>query len=84
MPWGGEKFSVVLETGRRGLLGADYERATLEEGMATHSSIPAWRIDRYGQRSLQGYTPRGCKESDTTEASSHARKLQVDLSAHLF
>ena len=39
----------------------------LEEGMATHSSILAWRI--HGQRSLVGYSPRGRKESDTTKAT---------------
>ena len=33
----------------------------LEKGMATHSSILAWRIPR---RSLAGYNPRGHKESD--------------------
>ena len=38
---------------------------SLEKRMATHSSILAWRI--YGQRSLVGYSPRGHKESDTTE-----------------
>ena len=32
----------------------------LEKGMATHSSI-------LGQRSLVGYSPCGCKESNTTE-----------------
>ena len=37
----------------------------LEEGMATHSNILAWRI--HGQRSLVGYSPWGRKESDTTE-----------------
>ena len=42
----------------------------LEEGMATRSSILAWRI--HGQRSLAGYSPRVCKESDTTEAAEHA------------
>ena len=35
----------------------------LEEGMATHSSILAWRI----QRSLMGSSPWGHKESGTTE-----------------
>ena len=25
-----------------------------------------------GQRSLEGYSPEGCKESDTTEATKHA------------
>ena len=38
----------------------------LEEGTATHSSVLAWRS--HGQRSLGGYSPWGCKESDTTEA----------------
>ena len=33
--------------------------------MATHSSILAWEIP--WQRTLEGYSPRGCKESDTTE-----------------
>ena len=36
----------------------------LEKGMATQSSILAWRID--GQRSLAGYSPWGHKESDRT------------------
>ena len=37
----------------------------LEEGMATCSSILAWRIPR--ERSLAGYNLWGHKESDTTE-----------------
>ena len=41
----------------------------LEKGMATHSSILAWRTQ--GDRSLVGYSPWGCKESDTTEAPNH-------------
>ena len=40
----------------------------LEKGMATHSSILAWIL--HGQRSLAGYSPWGCKESDTTEQLS--------------
>ena len=36
----------------------------LEKDMATHSRILAWRIP---WRSLVGYSPWGCKESDTTE-----------------
>ena len=36
----------------------------LEKGMATHSSILAWRIPR--PRSLVGYSPWGRKESDMT------------------
>ena len=41
----------------------------LEEGMATHPSILAWRIPN-GQRSLAEYSPRGHKDSDTTERLS--------------
>ena len=33
----------------------------LEKGMATHSSILAWRI--HGRRRLVGYSPWGHKES---------------------
>ena len=36
----------------------------LEEEMAPHSSILAWKI--HGQRSLEGYDPWGRKESDMT------------------
>ena len=41
----------------------------LEKEMVTHSSILAWKIpwtEKPG-RSLVGYSPRGHKESDTTE-----------------
>ena len=40
---------------------------SLEEGMATHSSILAWRIPR----TEVGYSPLGCKELDKqlTEAT---------------
>ena len=37
----------------------------LEEEMAIHSSILAWKIPR--TESLVGYSPWGHKESDTTE-----------------
>ena len=40
----------------------------LEKGIATHSSILAWRIR--GQRSLVGYSPWAHKESDRTERLS--------------
>ena len=39
----------------------------LEEGMVTHSSILAWRMNTHGQRSLEGYSLWGRKESDMTE-----------------
>ena len=38
----------------------------LEEGMATYSSIFAWKIP-HGQRSLAGYSPWDYKESGMTE-----------------
>ena len=37
-----------------------------EEGMATHSSILAWRIPM-DREAWQATSPWGCKESDTTE-----------------
>ena len=40
----------------------------VEEEMATHSSILAYR--NHGQRSLAGYSPWGRKESDTAERPS--------------
>ena len=42
----------------------------LEEEMATHSSILAWRIPRTEEPS--GLSPRGCKESDRPEGTEHA------------
>ena len=38
----------------------------LEEGIATHSSILAWRIP-WTEEPGGLYSPRGCKESDTAE-----------------
>ena len=38
----------------------------LEEGMATHSNILAWK-NPHEQRSLVGYSPWDHKESDLTE-----------------
>ena len=37
----------------------------LEKKMGTHSSILAWKIPWTGEP--VGYSPWGCKESDTTE-----------------
>ena len=48
----------------------------LEEGMATHSSILTWRIPWTEEPG--GYSPRGHKESDTTEATGHA-STQISL-----
>ena len=41
----------------------------LEEGMATNSSVLAWRIP---WTIVAGYSPFGCKELDTTEVTQHA------------
>ena len=38
--------------------------------MASHSRILA--CPSHGQRSLEGYSPQGCKESDKTEVTEHA------------
>ena len=42
-----------------------HQEDPLENGLATHSRILAWRF--HGQRSLAGYSPWGRKELDTTE-----------------
>ena len=54
----------------------------LEESMATHSSVLAWRIR--GQRSLVGYGPWGHKESDMTGQLTLKKKktfLTIQLSS---
>ena len=53
-----------LETWVPSLGGED----ALEEGMATHSSIPAWRIS-WTEEPGRLYSPWGHKGSDTTEAT---------------
>ena len=50
-----------------GLLGQEYP---LEEEMATHSRTLT--KESHGQRSLVGHSLQGCKESDTTEHSTHS------------
>ena len=61
MDWTVRNLLAVQETHVRSLSLED----PLEEGMATHSSILAWRI--HGQRSLAGYSPLGLKALDMTE-----------------
>ena len=43
------------------------QKDTLEEEMATHSSILAWKILMDRGAWPAAYSPLGCKESDTTE-----------------
>ena len=40
----------------------------LEEGVAMHSNILAWRIP-WTEEPVHGYSPWGCKELDMTEAT---------------
>ena len=51
----------------------------LEEGMGTHSSIPG---ESHGKRSLAGYSPWGCKESDTAEVTEHSRDNVINKELH--
>ena len=46
--------------------------------MAIHSSDLAWRIS-WTERSMVGYSPRDCKESNTTEAVEHIQILTKDI-----
>ena len=59
-----KKPSTIQETWVRFLVWED----SLEEGMATHSSILAWRIPWTEEPG--GYSPWGHKESDVTEQLS--------------
>ena len=57
----------------------------LEEGMATHPSILAWRIP-HGQRTLADYNAWGHKELDMTEQLSlllDHRKNKIISEKHL-
>ena len=54
----------------------------LEENMATHSSIPAWRS--HGLRSLVDYSPQGHKVSDMTEVTEHAHTQSRNLNQPWF
>ena len=54
----------------------------LEEGMATHSSILAWKTHR--QRSLASYSPWGSKESDAIEVTEHTHSVNMPVSTSQF
>ena len=48
----------------------------LKEGMVTYSSIPTPVFlpgESHGHRNLEGYSPQGHKELDTTKATWHTR-----------
>ena len=67
---------AVPETQVRSLVG----KIPLEKGMATHSSIIAWRI--LGQRSLVGYSPWGLKEPETTEHLTHTHIHRIFMNIY--
>ena len=48
----------------------------LQEGMATPVFLSG---EFHGQRSLVGYSPWGCKESDTTEVTEHVSTHKQEL-----
>ena len=58
----------------------------LEDSMATHSSVLVWRRHRQSrrQRSLEGHSPRGHRESDTTEWLSTAQWFLSFLPSSFF
>ena len=49
----------------------------LEEGMATHYSILAWRIP-WTEEPGGLYSSKGCKESDTTEMTLQACTYEIN------
>ena len=67
-----KRLPAMLETWVRSLGRED----PLEKEMTTHSSILAG--ESHGRRSLVGYSPQGCKESDTTERLQFHFHFQFD------
>ena len=68
---GGHKESDMTEQLSLSLMQETWVRSLgqedpLEKGMATHSSILAWKTPRTEEK-LAGCHPQGCKELDTTE-----------------
>ena len=55
---------------------------SLKEGMASHSSIVAWRIPM-DRGAWQAASPWGHKELDRTEVISTAQALRVGVKVHL-
>ena len=54
----------------------------LEQEMASYSSILAWRIP--WTEELVGYSPRGCKESDMTEATGQQQQHHEHSATYFF
>ena len=75
-----ESYRICLPIQKSWVRSLSYEDP-LEKEMATHSSILAWRIHRL--RSLASYSPRGRKESDTTEHKHTDTNQKLKKSAGL-
>ena len=73
-----EKSPAMQETWVGSLGQAD----PLEEGMATHSSILAWRIP--WTEEPVGLQSEGCKELDTTERLSTVQSACTHTHTHIF
>ena len=68
-----KNLPAMQETWVQSLGGED----PLEKGMAAHSSILAWRMP--WTRSLEGYSPWGCKDSDMTERLSFSATYNIQI-----
>jgi len=67
-PDGANDKDLACQCGGHETLGFDLgQKDSLEEAMATHSSILTWRIPR--TEDLAGCSPKGHTDSDTTEAT---------------
>ena len=53
----------------------------LEEDMAAHSSIPAWRL--HGQGNLAGYSPWGRSQTRLSDRACTAPQARWGLAGHL-
>ena len=73
MEWGGSQLVLVIKNPSANAGDMRDEGARPGSGISTgggmtaHSSILPWEIS--WKRGLGGYSPRGCKELDTTETS---------------
>ena len=63
-PWWHRRWSVCLQCGRPGFDPWVGKIPWRRKWQSTPGLLPG---KSHGQRSLVGYSPRGCKESDTTE-----------------
>ena len=72
LPWWFSGKRTQLPMHKMWVLSLGWENS-LEKEMAAHSSILAWEI--HGQRSLVGYSPRGCKRVGHDLATKKQQKI---------